>query len=248
MCLNSSIRHARLGLGIFSLAPVKSFLPGLLCLLLAGCAAFEASPAMRMLHHVVSSADDAGPLRLDPKFQYLRVVIDGRVIFMASDTPDVAAASATSVWYSAGREVLRLRDGRVVAAVGMATEWRNVVLPELPTWADLANGAAPLRWTRLRDVMPGYRFGMRDALVLRRITAPEDSRLQGVNPHALAWFEERFDASGNAASPGREALPTARYALDAGNPNAGVVYGEQCLSSTLCFSWQRWPVRAENNP
>jgi len=218
-------------------------------LTLAGCTSFEANPAMQTLHHVVSQGSDAERAQFDPRFHYLRVVVDSHVIFMASDTPNIDSSNTTSVWYSAGREVLRFQDGRLVAAVGMDTEWRGVVLPELPVWAVLAHETEALKWTRIRDVMPGYHFGTRDALVLRRIPAPENSKLKGLDPHSLIWFEERFDTeNGVPASREAEALPPARYALDEqkdAQNSGGIVYGEQCLSAELCFSWQRWPVRTE---
>lgn len=225
--------------------PLLVLLPFLLTV--AGCASFESSPAIQTLHRVGSQGSSAERAQFDPRFHYLRVVVDSRVIFMASDTQNIDSANTTSVWYSAGREVLRFQDGRLVAAVGMDTEWRGVVLPELPTWAVLAQETEPLRWMRIRDVMPGYHYGIRDALVLRRIPAPSNSKLKGLDPHSLIWFEEQFDTE-NVAPTSRdgEALPPARYALDEhkdAQDSGGVVYGEQCLAAELCFSWQRWPVQ-----
>jgi hypothetical protein len=150
------------------------------------------------------------------------------------------------IWYSAGREVLRFRNGRLVAAVGLATEWRGIVVQGLPGWAEIANAAQPVRWSRIRDVMPGYRYGVHDELVLRRIPPPRGSKLKGIDPHSLSWFEERLDTQNTGAdSPVHEELPPARYALDTRNAGGTVVYGEQCLSAELCFTWQRWPVHME---
>lgn len=152
------------------------------------------------------------------------------------------------VWYSAEREVLRLQNGRLVGASGAAIEWRRVDLPFIPAWSDLARTAQPLRFVRTRDVMPGYRVGLRDALTLRPVGPPSRSALAGLDAAAVLWFEERFEAPsrGLAASQDDAVLPPARYAvrLDAGGEI--VVYGEQCLSVKLCFTWQRWPVAPEN--
>lgn len=210
--------------------------------LLSACSSFESNPVMHTLQYVVPRGADVERTRFDPPFHYLRVVVDGNVVFMASDTPDIDAAGTTAVWYSAEREVLRFRDGRLVAAVGLGTEWRGVVLPDLPAWSELALVKEPLRWTRTRDVMPGYRYGVHDTLVLRRIPPPSDSRLKGIESHTLTWFEERIDP-GSEGKTGRDSLPPARYALDVRDGVAAVVYGEHCLSAELCFSWQRWPVR-----
>ena len=161
---------------------------------------------------------------------------------------------AIQVWYSAEREVLRFQNGRLVGATGLTTEWRTVSLPELPAWQALARAEAPVRWVRTRDVMPGYRYGVRDALALRVTPAPSRSALQGLDPQALTWFEERFESA-----PGPDlTLPPARYAVQIQKPHhpgaqgappllgeegtGVVVYGEQCVAPQTCFTWQRWPA------
>lgn len=178
---------------------------------------------------------------LNPDFRYLRVVVDGRVVFLALGNEDKDARGSIEVWYSAEREVLRFQDGRLVGAVGLNTEWRSVSLPVLPSWPALARAENPTRWTRIRDVMPGYRFGVQDALVLRRIAAPGKSEMQGLDSGTLTWFEEQAAADSSLRDSGK-ALPLARYAVDLRDGKELVVYGEQCLTAELCFSWQRWPA------
>lgn len=219
----------------------------LLCFpLLAGCSSFYSNPMVQMMQHAIPQDAGVERAQFDPVFHYLRVETGESVIFMASDTPGIDAADVIGVWYSAGREVLRFQNGRLVAAVGMGAEWRNVVLPDLPAWSELARVMQPVKWTRIRDVMPGYRYGVRDELVLQRISPPAENRLKAVDARALVWFEERFDTqhSGSAMRQTDE-LPPARYAVDLRDAAGTVVYGEQCISAKLCFSWQRWPVRAE---
>jgi len=216
----------------------------LLLLVLSACSSFETNPVLHTMHRILPQDVAAERTEFAPPYHYLRVVVGDNVIFMASDTQNIDATNTASVWYSAGREVLRFQNGRLVAAVGLATEWRGVVLPELPRWPELAGATVPLRWTRIRDVMPGYRYGVHDELVLKRIPTPTDSRLKGIDPDALTWFEERFDAQHNGSAT-RQTLPIARYAVDLRDAQETVVYGEQCVSTELCFSWQRWPVHAE---
>ena len=179
--------------------------------------------------------DDA---KLNPNFRYLRVTIGGRVVLLALGYLDPHPQGTVEVWYSAEREVVRLQNGRLVGATGATTEWRNVVLPDLPDWSKLASGATPFRWSRTRDVMPGYVYGVRDALTLSIIPPPERSALQGLDPRALTWFEERFAED---ALP-KTVLPAARYAVVLSAGEGIVVYGEQCLASQTCFTWQRWPA------
>jgi group 4 capsule polysaccharide lipoprotein GfcB/YjbF len=176
--------------------------------------------------------------KLNPDFRYLRVIIGGRVVLLALGYLDKHPQGTIEVWYSAEREVVRLQNGRLVGAAGLTTEWRNVVLPDFPDWSALASGGAPFRWSRTRDVMPGYRYGLRDSLALHVVSPPPTSALQGLDPKELIWFEERL---ADEALPKR-ALPAARYAVQLAGKEAIVVYGEQCLAPQTCFTWQRWPA------
>jgi len=85
-------------------------------------------------------------------------------------------------------------------------------------------------------------------LFLRVVDAPGRSALQGLDAQKLTWFEENSQppqVAGQLSFPhfGSSAtLPPARYAMDSRDGKEMVVYGEQCLSRELCFTWQRWPV------
>jgi len=176
--------------------------------------------------------------KLNPDFRYLRVTIGGRVVLLALGYLDKHPQGTIEVWYSAEREVVRLQNGRLVGASGLITEWRNVVLRDLPDCLKLAGSEAAFRWSRARDVMPGYRYSVRDTLSLSVIPPPEKSALQGLDPKELTWFEERsFDETFSKIE-----LPAARYAVAIGGGQGIVVYGEQCLSPQTCFTWQRWPA------
>ncbi|MEI6723732.1 MAG: hypothetical protein WCO67_23460, partial [Betaproteobacteria bacterium] len=229
-----------------SLAPVhtlvktlaRSFLLSLV-VALSGCAS-NMNTAYETLKFVVSKDPNASAVRLDPRLRYLRITIDGRSALFTLGYLDPHPQGTIEVWYSALREVLRMQNGRLVGAAGAATEWRNVALPGLPAWSALAAAEGPSRWVRVRDVMPGYRYGVRDPLVLRVTPPPSRSALQELDPAGLTWFEEGLDPD---APGGAEAnfLPTARYAVQFANGMETVVYGEQCLARDFCFTWQRWP-------
>lgn len=200
------------------------------------------------LRGAVQGNRSAADVRLSPAFRYIRVTVDGRVSFLALGSEDKHPQGPIEVWFSAQREVLRLQNGRVVGASGVFTEWRSVTLPEMPPWSAIARSQQPLPWVRIRDVMPGYRFGVHDELVLSAISPPQKSALQGVDAQSLSWFEERFQTGvvagyltklvTHVAADG--ALPPARYAVDFRDGKEIVVYGEQCLAPDFCFTWQRW--------
>lgn len=186
-------------------------------------------------------AVDAG-FKLNPEFRYLRATTKGKVSLLVLGYVDNHPHGPIEVWYSAQREVLRLQNGRVAGAVGLPIEWRNVSIPSMPPWATLASSKQKTHWTRLRDVMPGYRFGVTDNLALEMISPQHKTSLVGIDPNRLVWFEERVENS----DFGTSTLPVTRYAVSAGS-DSNVVYAEQCLAEDFCFAWQRWPVPVQRD-
>lgn len=177
---------------------------------------------------------------LRPDLRYLRGTMDGRVVLLVLGEIDAHPLGTIEAWYTAEREVVRLQNGRVVGAAGLTTEWRNVTLPDLPKWSVIASLGAPLKWVRIRDVMPGYRYSVRDAMSIRVIDPPRKSEIRDVDPRSLVWFEESVESG-----KGDDALPPVRYAVDVRGATETVVYGEHCLAPEVCFSWQRWPAVAK---
>lgn len=204
--------------------------------LLSGCAGTD--PVLQTLRAGFQRDAGVDGVTLNPDFRYLRVTIAGRTALLVLGYVDDDPRGPVEVWYSAEREVLKLQQGRVVSAVGMLTEWRNVRMPALPAWSALVREQAPRRWERTRDVMPGYRYGVREVMALGAAPVPERNALRDLDARTLAWFEERVEEP----PPGEAALPPARYAVRIAGGREIVVYGEQCLAQDLCFTWQRWPV------
>jgi hypothetical protein len=220
---------------------------------LSGCSA-GGNAILQTLPYAYGRNPAVDKAKLNPNFRYLRVVVRGHIALLALGNVDSHPHGPVEVWYSAEREVLRLQNGRLVGAVGLTTEWRNVTLPELPSWSAVAHADRVYQWTRTRDVMPGYRFGVKDALSLRVVEAPRRSALQGLDLQRLMWFEERGESGSVAGLSGifgggggaNAVLPPARYAVEFRGGGETVVYGEQCLAADLCFTWQRWPVQAQS--
>ncbi len=206
---------------------------------------------VQTVQRAIQREETAAAPRLNPNFSYLRVTVGGRVSFLALGAVDGHPQGPIEVYYSALREVVRLQNGRIAGVVGLTTEWRNVSLVDVPAWSAAAGAQQPVHWVRIRDVMPGYRYGVRDELVLNVITPPTKSALQGVDPQSLTWFEERVQPEARAGYaarllagfPGEEMLPPARYAVALRDRQETVVYGEQCLAPDLCFTWQRWTAK-----
>lgn len=213
----------------------------------SGCAPTQSAALQSMqqvVQRMVQPSSATQQVSFDPKFQYLRIARGRQVGWMWLGSQEVGPQATTDVYYSSGGEVLRLHNGRIVGATGLLTEWRNVSLSQ-PSWSDIAKSTQTVSLTRLRDVMPGYRSGVRDDLTVRVIAAPRTSGLRVIDPTSLTWFEERMQESRGVVARAflretQDALPPARYAVDFAGGRETVVYSEQCLAPDLCFSWQRW--------
>jgi hypothetical protein len=203
--------------------------------------------AVQSIPNVFKRGPDVSTVRLDPNFLFLRTTLGARVGFAWLGNTERNARGPVEVFYSGAGEVVRLQNGRIVSAIGFPTEWRKVEWPQLPSWSAVANTSAPVSLVRVRDLMPGYRTGMKDELTLRVIEAPTKSALRVLEPGKLIWFEERFPSTTLASGLGLvrgvaadDALPPARYAVQIEGEKETVVYSEQCLAKDFCFTWQRW--------
>ncbi|WP_347555458.1 hypothetical protein [Robbsia sp. KACC 23696] len=165
-------------------------------------------------------------------YDYLLVTVQGKSFLMARGAEESAPDGPVGVWYSGAGEVLRLQNGRVLSASGTPVQWTDVRLSAQPNWQALGTEAT---LERRRDESPGYHFGLTDTLTVTPIAAPRRSHFYGTPDASLHWFRE--------VSSGNNALPSSLYAVRFDGQNSEVVYGEQCLSRSLCFSWQRWPNR-----
>jgi hypothetical protein len=205
----------------------------ILPLLLAACAIEPATQAMLDTYRL--SRSEGAQHRLDPALQYLRVMVSGHENLLVLGYVDPSASGPVQVWYSSDRNALRLSDGRLVgASINNLVDWSGVTFVDLPAWHSIGEQA---EFLRIRDVGPGYRYGIRDDMQIRRISAPDDSELAGIAPDSLSWYEETVVGGADDGLP-------ARYAVEhAGTPAARAVYGEQCLTMQFCLTWQHWPAR-----
>jgi len=209
---------------------------------LTGCAIEPATQAVVDAYRVIRSEGvvQQPAAGLNPDFSYLRVQVGTREVFLALGYVDQLPDGPVHVWYSADGDVLRLRDGRVVGAtMKSGTDWLNVSFAQLPSWETVGDQAV---FERVRDVSPGYRYGIREKMLIRHIAPPDNSQLRLIPASSLSWFEEAVQGVG--------AIPPARYAVSTDGRDSAhrVVYGEQCLSNEYCFSWQSWQPSREGAP
>jgi hypothetical protein len=210
-------------------------------LLLSGCTP-GMNAAIESVRHVVRPPAPASP-NFDPSFAYLRVTRGAHTGHLWRGSVEKSPDGTIEVYYSVSGEVLRILDGRVVGALGLATEWRQVSTAA-PGWGTVLKAAQPVQYVRTRDVMPGYRSGVRDELTVRPVAAPgRRTALQVLEPASLSWFEERptqHERRAGWRAGTAQALPPALFAVDTKDGTPSVVYAEQCLAPDFCFTWQRW--------
>jgi hypothetical protein len=208
---------------------------------LAACSIGQTDPASTNLR-VFSMASAADQAVLRPDYTYLRVHLTWQAPLLVrgywQQDPD---GGQTETWYSAGAEVLRIKDGRMLSTAGLRTDWSAVRYGAVPTWSQAVQSAQTYTYTRQRDQMPGYHFGIQETLQLRPVNPPGGTELKGINPQTLRWFEETVVQVGSGVLL---PLPPTRYAVQWRQGQATVVYADQCLAPDLCFSWQRWPAQS----
>ena len=198
-----------------------------LLLCLSGCQ--TANPTLDTLLTLLPSKEPA--LMVDRGFEYLLIEIDGRKTAMALGSREMLVQQGHSEvherWYSGQREMIHMVNGRLHTAIGLTVEWRQQ-RSSPPTWEAVGHKGASLNWTRVLDIMPGYRFGHAEHIQTQASSAPKGIPTL---PHGTSWFSD----SVRSPQPMGEDWVFAQYfAIHQGR----VVYSEQCLAPRVCFKFQ----------
>ena len=218
-----------------SLLLIYSFGLVLATIALGACSLVGHTPVTRTLVDAIPGlGKNTDDIPLNPNLRYLRVTTRGRTALMVLGYVEPSAAGNVEVWYSSEAEVLRLQNGRIVGTGGLETDWRAVRVFSLPAWKDVI-GRATVIYRRERDEMPGYRFGIEEAVSLYPVRPPNNAKLVRLPAQDLRWYEETVQGQ-------PDGLPSARYGLSEKSGEPRVVYGEQCLSQIFCLAWQTWPA------
>jgi hypothetical protein len=108
--------------------------------------------------------------------------------------------------------------------------------------------AAGFSYERQRDAMPGYRYGIREQIIVQTWPTLPPMELSDSLPTEKAasyhWYRESALPQMGQGSP---ALPDAWFAWGKHRGVTQIVYSEQCLSPDFCLKLQRWPLLEEAN-
>jgi len=171
-----------------------------------------------------------GPSHLSPKFEYLRVEHQGRVTFLALGRREIQEGLVVEDWYSAQRELLQLRNGRIHHVIGMTHEIR-AIKGTPASWSLILQATQPVVWSRSLDLMPGYRYGVVERITTR--TTQDPSVMPKGAAVSMQWLAEDVIRTepGGAQSSYKQ-----WFAIDKDE----IVYSVQCVGPDMCFKLQRW--------
>jgi hypothetical protein len=170
------------------------------------------------------------PQNLDPKLRYLKVAINQHEVLMV----EAYRAGSESVWVSSDLAILKTRNGYLTDLEGFRINWQDVRGLNLVTAAQLAK---PTAYTRVRNEMPGYRYQLRESVLVSPLArAPDEIRFTPPRSANLRWFSEEV------RSQMGEQVPSYRYpgifAIDINQSPYQVVFARQCLARDYCIRWQ----------
>lgn len=160
----------------------------------------------------------------------MRIFANGQNALLVLGEIDRDPLGDIESWYSGQAEVIKFQNGRIVGTGGLATNWVGVnIIP-------LHNGG----YQRIRDVMPGYRFGLMETVAVQKLPAipSEIKAVAGFNWQRLTtlqWQEEAPQPSlSSSVLPrnliGYEQRPDGQQRAAA---------GFQCIDDGICIQWER---------
>ncbi len=190
-------------------------------LTLVGCQGFN--PVTDTAGHFFSNKSTMGSFSAG--FEYLEVEWQGRKAVMALGYRETNGSNIIEHWYSGQGEMLMMVNGRLVKVLGMTQEVRHVVT-NTPVWSDILGHRLPMVWSQTKEVMPGYRYGLKEYVITQKVNPNEAEKT--LITDATAWVLEEIKSKDEK---GRSWIYQQKFALNADK----VIYSEQCLAPELCF-------------
>ncbi len=194
---------------------------------------------------------------LNPNYRYLKVEANGQPALLVLGYVDQRDKASHDVWYSAFKEALEIRGGRLAATAGLEVNWTDVRIADAPpllevlTAQEASRGKRPMRmrYTRVRTVMPGYHVNIRETVVMEVLqeapsAIPKELKAAS-HMQDIRWVQEVVQVPTQSIDPSIKPL-RAIYAIDF--KTGEVVYGKQELTPHFYVSWLRWPYPPTSRP
>ena len=194
---------------------------------------------------------------LNPNYSYLKVDANGLLALLVLGYIDQKHKQSNDVWYSAFKEVLEIKGGRLANSEGLEVNWTEVDIADAPPLSDALtqvpgalNKRQPRhRYTRTRTVMPGYQVNIRETVVMEALNetpsdAPKVFRDTSNNAD-IRWVQETVLVPTQSQNPSIKPL-RAIYAID--TKTSKIVFGKQYLTPDYYVSWLTWPYSKASKP
>ncbi len=167
---------------------------------------------------------------LTQNFNYMRVSMNGQVVWLAQGATDQWPAADTKVYYSADRSVFKWANGRLISVTTPEYNWREHTRKPI-NWA----AVKPFKFIRDIDTVEGLTAKKEQRQLTSSVIPNHDSYVGDKTP--LLWMHE----TGIATSAAMRDSPSYDnwYAFKI-NDLSEPVYGQHCLSKNYCLAWQVW--------
>lgn len=170
------------------------------------------------------------PSTLNPEFNYMRMMLNGQVAWLAQGATDVWSGMPQDVYYSADRNVFKWSQGRLNAVEHSAFSWREYELPVID-WQQVLQ--QPSTFTRQLDLADGT-LAVEEQRELKTSVAPKHHAFIG-DSSSLTWVHER-----TIQSQATHMHFDSWYAFQPDGIEP--IYGQQCISHQHCLTWQKWNI------
>jgi hypothetical protein len=187
---------------------------------------------------------------LNPNYRYLKVDANGLLALLVLGYADQRNKQSNDVWYSAFKEVVEIKGGRLGNSEGLEVNWTEVDIADAPPLTEalsrvpgaLNKRQPKYRYTRTRTVMPGYQVNVRETVVMESLNEiPSDAPkvFRDISNNAnIQWVQETVLVPTQSQNPSIKPL-RAIYAID--TKTSEVVFGKQYLTPDYYVSWLTWP-------
>ena len=187
---------------------------------------------------------------LNPSFRYLKVDANGQPALLVLGYIDPKKNAQQDVWYSAFKEVVEIKGGRLASSEGLDVNWTEVDLSNAPALSEAlaipentrSKRTPKFRYTRTRTVMPGYHVNIRETVIMQALDeTPGDVPKVFRDPEkniGIRWIEEIVLVPPTNQNPSVQPL-RAIYAIN--TKTNEVIFGKQHLTKNFYVSWLIWP-------
>lgn len=200
------------------------------CVLLSACQSFQhcSQQETQCFKPTKNALTQQAPKQFNAQYEYMRLTLNGRVAWLAKGAND---AFATSVYYSADKNVFKWSHGRLVSVQQPPLVWHEQILPQF-NWSAIVQNSSPVSFARTIDRVDGT-ISVKETRQVQRATAPAHHAFVG-QAESLIWLHE------STVNPNNKRDDFDSWYAFLPNALNEPVYGQQCISSTYCLTWQKW--------